>query len=56
MAIPFISTPDKTISATTQDLIPVADIVDGVVIYKNGGAAQIMESTSLKRYPISTPS
>lgn len=47
MAIPFLSTPDKTISSTTQDLIPVADIVDGVVIYKNGGAAQIMESTSL---------
>src|SRR3989344_370760 len=47
MAIPFLSTPDKTILSTTQDLIPLADIVDGVVIYKNGGAAQIMESTSL---------
>lgn len=47
MAIPFISTPDKTISATTQELLPIADIVDGLVIYRNGGAAQIMESTSL---------
>lgn len=47
MAIPFLSTPDKTILSTTQNLIPIADVVDGVVIYKNGGAAQIMESTSL---------
>jgi len=47
MPIPFISTPDKVISATTQELIPVVDIVDGLVIYKNGGAAIIMESTSL---------
>lgn len=47
MSIPFLSTPDKPISATTQDLIPIADIVDGIVIYKSGGAALIMESTSL---------
>ncbi len=47
MRIPFISTPDIEIKSTTQDLIPVADIVDGIVIYKNGGAAQIMESSSL---------
>lgn len=47
MAIPLISTPDKAITATTQDLIPIADIEGGVVIYKNGGAALIMESTSL---------
>ena len=47
MKIPFISTPDIEIKSTTQELIPVADIVDGIVIYKNGGAAQIMESSSL---------
>lgn len=47
MPIPFLSTPDKAITAATQDLLPIADIVDGVVIYKNGGAALIMESTSL---------
>ena len=47
MAIPFLSTPDKTISATTKELLPVIDIADGVVIYKNGGASLIMESTSL---------
>ena len=47
MKIPFLKTPDKPLVSTTQNLIPVADIIDGVVIYKNGGAAQIMESTSL---------
>jgi len=47
MAIPFLSIPDKAITAYTQDLLPVADIIDGIVLYKNGGAALIMESTSL---------
>ncbi len=47
MAIPYLSVPDKPITATTQELLPVVDIVDGIVIYNNGGAAQIMESTSL---------
>lgn len=47
MAIPFLSTPDKVITAYTQDLLPLVDIVDGIAIYKNGGAALIMESTSL---------
>lgn len=45
--IPFLSVPDKPITASTQELLPVADIVDGVVIYRNGGASLIMESTSL---------
>jgi len=47
MAIPFISVPDKPIIASTQGLLPVNDIVDGIVIYNNGGASLIMESTSL---------
>lgn len=47
MFIPFLSTPDKTISAATQDLTPIADVIDGIVVYKNGGAALIMETTSL---------
>jgi len=47
MAIPFLSTPDRALMSTTQALIPVIDVADGVVIYKNGGAALIMESTSL---------
>ena len=45
--IPFLSVPDRAIEASTQELLPVADIVDGVVIYRNGGASLIMESTSL---------
>ncbi len=45
--IPFLSIPDKPIVSSTQKLLPIADIVDGIVIYKNGGAAVIMESTSL---------
>lgn len=47
MKIPYLSTPDKPLAATTQDFLPIADIVDGIVIYKSGGAALIMESTSL---------
>lgn len=47
MSIPFLSAPDKALTATTQDLLPMAEVVDGIVIYKSGGAALIMESTSL---------
>lgn len=47
MAIPFLSTPDKPLTQSTQALLPVADIVDDLVIYKNGGAAVVLESTSL---------
>lgn len=45
--IPYLSVPDKPIVASTQELLPVADIVDGVVVYRTGGASLIMESTSL---------
>ena len=47
IGIPFLSTPDRAITASTQVLLPVVDIVDGIVIYNNGGASLIMESTSL---------
>lgn len=47
MGIPYLSVPDKPITATTQSLLPLVDIVDGLVIYNNGGASQIMETTSL---------
>jgi len=47
MRIPFLSLPDKALSASTQELLPIAEIVDGIVIYKNGSASLIMESTSL---------
>jgi hypothetical protein len=45
--IPFISVPDKAITSKTWEHVPIADIVDDVVFYKDGGAAIIMESTSL---------
>jgi hypothetical protein len=47
MKIPFISIPDKPISAPTQKHLPIADIVDDLVMYKDGGAAIILETTSL---------
>jgi hypothetical protein len=45
--VPYISIPDKPITSTTQNHIPIADITNDIVIYKDGGAALIMESTSL---------
>lgn len=45
--IPFLSTPDKALISTTQNFLPIVEIVDGIVLYKNGGAALVMESTSL---------
>jgi hypothetical protein len=45
--IPFLSIADKAIVARTQDLVPIADITEDIVLYKDGGAALIMESTSL---------
>ncbi len=45
--IPFLSIADKPIESVSQEQIPVADILHDIVIYKNGGAALILESTSL---------
>jgi hypothetical protein len=45
--IPYLSIPDKPIVATTQSHLPIADITNDIVIYKDGGAALVMESTSL---------
>lgn len=45
--IPFLSTPDVPLSSTTQNFVPVADITNDIAIYKDGGAALVMESTSL---------
>src|SRR3989344_693110 len=47
MNIPFISTPDKPITATTQDRLPIADIVHDIILMKSGAASLILESTSL---------
>jgi hypothetical protein len=45
--IPYLSIPDKPITARTQEHLPIADITNDVVVYKDGGAALVMESTSL---------
>jgi hypothetical protein len=47
MKIPFLSTPDKPLISFTQLQIPVADVTDDIVLFKNGGAAVVLESTSL---------
>lgn len=33
--------------STTQDFVPIADITNDILIYKDGGASLVMESTSL---------
>ena len=45
--LPFLSIPDKPIVSTAQIFIPVADIIDDLVIHKDGSAAIVLESTSL---------
>lgn len=47
LKIPYLSIPDKPLTSTTQNFLPIADITNDVAIYKDGGAALIMESTSL---------
>ena len=45
--IPYLSIPDKALTATTQEHLPIADITNDIVVYKDGGAALVMESSSL---------
>lgn len=45
--IPYLNLPDTPLTSTSQDLVPIADIVNDIVVFKDGGAAIIMESTSL---------
>lgn len=45
--IPYFGTPDIPLTSTTQDHLPIADIVDDIVLYKDGGAALVMETSSL---------
>ena len=39
--------PDSPLSASTQKHLPLVDIVDNIALYRDGGAALILESTSL---------
>lgn len=45
--IPFLNIPDAPIATTSQEHLPIADITDDIVLFKDGGAAVIMESSSL---------
>lgn len=45
--IPYLNLPDRPLTAPSQKHLPVADITDDIVLYKDGGAAIVMESTSL---------
>ncbi len=45
--IPIFSTPDTPLVATTQDHLPIADITNNLVLLKTGGAALVLETTSL---------
>ena len=47
MKIPFLSIPDQPITAPAQKHLPIADITEDIILYKNGGAAIVLESTSL---------
>ena len=45
--IPILNIPDKPLYDTVQNHIPVTDVYDDFVLLKDGGAAMILESTSL---------
>lgn len=47
MQIPYLSIPDLPLKDASQNFLPIADITDDVLLYKDGGAALVMESTSL---------
>ena len=47
MQIPFLSVPDQPLSASTQNHIPIADIAEDIILFKNGAATMILESSSL---------
>jgi len=43
----FLKTSNNPIIGTTQSQIPVVDLVENIVLHKDGGAALVLESTSL---------
>jgi len=47
MKIPYLALPDKPLTATTQKHLVIADVTDDLALYKDGGAAIVLESTSL---------
>lgn len=45
--VPFLNIPDVPLTASSQNDLPISDICEDVVLFKDGGAALVMESTSL---------
>lgn len=45
--IPLFSIPDEPIRDSTQAHLPIAEITEDLVLFKDGGAALVLESTSL---------
>jgi len=45
--VPYLSLPDAPLTSPSQNSIPIADIADDIILYKDGGAAIVLESTSL---------
>ncbi len=45
--IPFISIPDMPLSDTSQNEVPIAEIIDDIVLFKDGSACIVLETTSL---------
>src|SRR3989344_2379283 len=45
--VPILSIPDTPLMKSTQEFIPISDVVDYMILYKDGGAAIILETTSL---------
>jgi len=45
--IPYLGTPDTPLFSSTQDHLPISDVTRDLVLFKNGGAAMVLESTSL---------
>lgn len=45
--IPIFSLRDTPLTDTAQAFLPIADITDDIVLFKDGGAALVLESTSL---------
>lgn len=45
--LPPFNIPDEPLTGTTQQATPIADITHNVILFKDGSAALILESTSL---------
>ena len=45
--IPYLNIPDAPIISSAQEFVPIADITEDIVLFKDGGASLVLESSSL---------